>query len=132
MIDFSKLIKGKLLQTKSKQSEIITLSHKLQKALKMSDSEVSHMSESEASIVIGPYRIVNENRCFKLWVDVLEIIPSDCTSVGWSNRKDPEFNEAFWHYVPNGTCTEILPPADVIEYVLSHLDDAEINFGGKA
>ena len=84
---FVKEIRNKQKSIEDKQNEAMALSRRLQRAMKLSDSDVEAARWNDVSWNLGKYCIKVENRAYDPWVNIITIYPEDeqisILSEGW-------------------------------------------------
>ena len=113
---FKRQLQNKKIDRSNQELNVISVSNLIQNALNFTDQNIE---ELDYPITVGEYKIVGETRCFKKWVNVLEVIPIDnkMDSVGWSNEEGPRNLDFGWMYIPKGTATINCPPKYIVDII---------------
>lgn len=122
-MNFKDKIKDKI----DKLTSILEFSDKLKKAMALDDSDIMAAASLNIKWDIRGFTIAARAFSWSKWIPILIAVPQgiELEQAGYINC--PVTLPAKWHYLANGTATEILPPKEVRKIILDRVKELSDN-----
>ena len=122
MNPFKKAIQIANKNAKNYEYRVVEFSDKLAKHMQLNQSEIVEAHKNKVKWHVGKYVIVVENRrILDDWRLVLEAIPANYKSLGYSNTTGDNLPEGY-EGISAGTCSAIVPNEKLQQEIISEIN----------